>query len=1244
MTTPAGAPESASEADDDEQPRPRPAGPLRRVLVANRGEIACRIVRSAHALGMEAVAVHSDADRGAAHVRQADLAVRLGPGPADQSYLRADLVIEAALATEADAVHPGYGFLSERASFAQAVEDAGLAFVGPTPRQLRDFGEKHVARRLAAAAGVSLLPGTEPLGSVDDALAAAAEIGYPVMLKSSAGGGGIGMRACSDATELAVAFDQVTRLAAANFGSAVVFLERFVAHARHVEVQVFGDGQGAVVVLGDRDCSIQRRNQKVIEEAPAPGLSPATRAALARDARALAESVDYRSAGTVEFVVDAGSGVHHFLEVNTRLQVEHGVTELTHDIDLVAAMLRIAGGTPLPSALVAGEAVGHAVEARVYAENPVQRFQPSAGRITRVVLPKGVRCDGWVADGTEITPFYDPLLLKILAHGADRAEAVAKLDAALAELRLDGIGTNVEHLRAVLADERFAAGEVTTGLLTDIPFRPQAIEVLDGGGQATVTSYPGRTGYWSVGVPPSGPMDDWSFRLGNRLLGNALDAAGLECAVTGPTLRFHRTATVCLTGADMGATVDGRAVAPWTAVTVPAGSDLRMGRVAGAGARSYVLVGGGIDVPEVLGSRTTFDLGGFGGHAGRALVPGDLLRLTDAPPPLRTRRLDPALQPQLTDRWDLAVIEGPHAAPEYLTDADVELLYATEWEVHYNSARTGVRLVGPRLTWARPDGGEAGLHPSNVHDNAYAVGSVDFTGDMPVILGPDGPSLGGFVCPATVVDADLWKLGQLRAGDKVRLVPVTPVAAAAMLATQKARLDSLSTTTCALVGRNGALGRTVLGRTVPQAHGESDGQGDGKGASATGKPALTFRRSGDRHLLVEVGRPVLDLDLRVRVHQLAEWFGDQQISGVTDLTPGIRSLQVQVDGDRLTVEQAMELVRAADAELPAVDDAVLPSRTVHLPLSWDDPAVRQAIDVYMRSVRPDAPWCPSNLEFIRRINGLDDIDAVRAIAFDAEYVVYGLGDVYLGAPVATPLDPRHRLVTTKYNPARTWTPENAVGIGGAYLCVYGMEGPGGYQFIGRTTQVWQRWPADGAKPWLLRFFDRIRFHPVEADELLELRADCAAGRWTPEIEDGRLSMAAHHRFLGSIADEAAAAQSRQQAAFQAERRDWEARGELARADAVESILAAAPPVADAVEVPDGSLAVTAPLTARVWSVPVTEGGVVETDDVVVVLEAMKTETALRSPAGGSVARLLCAPGDLVAPGQVLALVDPAVDR
>ena len=466
-----------------------------------------------------------------------------------------------------------------------------------------------------------------------------------------------------------------------------------------------------------------------------------------------------------------------------------------------------------------------------------------------------------------------------------------------------------------------------------------------------------------------------------------------------------------------------------------------------------MLLAGGVDVPDHLGSRATFTLGGFGGHAGRALRPGDVLRLgaADAGGPAPAA-VPPEERPALADHWDVDVFEGPHADPEFLTPAGAAAFAAATWTVHYNSARTGVRLVGPKPEWARTDGGEAGLHPSNIHDTPYAVGAVDLTGDMPVILGPDGPSLGGFVCPLTVAAGERWKLGQLRAGDTVRFHVRT---------TAGGRAD-------------GAPRRERAVPAVLHRVGADDG-----------RPGATYRRSGDRNLLVEYGDQVLDLDLRVRVHLLMERLVAAEIPGVVDLTPGIRSLQVHVDGDRLTVERALGLVRELDADLPDVGGVRIPSRIVHMPLSWDDPATRQAVDVYMRVVRDDAPWCPSNLEFIRRVNGLDDIAAVHRTVFDASYLVLGLGDVYLGAPVATPLDPRHRLVTTKYNPARTWTPENAVGIGGAYLCIYGMEGPGGYQFVGRTVPVWSRHrpfrQTTPERPWLLRFFDQIRFHPVAAD-------------------------------------------------------------------------------------------------------------------------------------------------------------------
>jgi urea carboxylase len=727
-----------------------------------------------------------------------------------------------------------------------------------------------------------------------------------------------------------------------------------------------------------------------------------------------------------------------------------------------------------------------------------------------------------------------------------------------------------------------------------------------------VQDCPGRLGFWDVGVPPSGAMDDRSLRLGNLALGNHQGAPALECTLDGPALRFSHETVVCVAGAPAAVSVEGEPAPLWEPVTVPAGATLDVGRLEGPGLRAYVCVAGGFDVPDHLGSAATFTLGRFGGHGGRALRPGDVLRAAADGGDARAPKPVPAAQrPELTSSWEIGVTEGPHAAPEFFTREDIETFYATAWQVHFNSARTGVRLLGPRPRWAREDGGDAGLHPSNIHDTPYSVGSVDYTGDLPIVLGPDGPSLGGFVCPATVVGAERWKLGQLRPGDEVRFVAVGERGAAELRRAPGAPLPRFPD------GDDGVLGR--------------------REASPV-DPSVTWRRSGDDNLLVEYGEMVLDLALRMRVHALAEAVAREHVPGVLELTPGVRSLQVKLDPDRLDVRRALGLVRALEDELPATRELAVPSRTVHLPLSWDDPATREAIQRYMAGVRDDAPWCPWNIEFIRRVNGLEDVDEVRRIVYDAEYLVLGLGDVYLGAPVATPLDPRHRLVTTKYNPARTWTAENSVGIGGAYLCIYGMEGPGGYQFVGRTTQVWSRFRRTGPfaeEPYLLRFFDRISWYPVQADELLELRADMEAGRFEPETAHGTFTLADHLDFLAAEADSIAAFRDGQSAAFAAERAAWAAAGEFDPRPEPEP---AAP--ARAVTVPDGAVVVQAPCTASVWRIEVRPGDAVCTGDRLLTLEAMKTETGLDAPCDGEVADVLVDVSDHVESGRALVVVIP----
>ncbi|GAB6040695.1 urea carboxylase [Endothiovibrio diazotrophicus] len=1186
-----------------------------KVLIANRGAIACRIQRTLRAMGVGSVAVYSKADAHSLHVEQADEAHLIGEALAADTYLDVGKILQVAEASGARAIHPGYGFLSENAAFAEACEARGIAFIGPTPKQLRDFGLKHTARALAEASGVPLLPGTGLLEELEHARQEAAMIGYPVMLKSTAGGGGIGMQLCHDEEELSDAFDSVRRLGRNNFSNAGIFLEKYVEHARHIEVQIFGDGEGRVVALGERDCSLQRRNQKVVEETPAPNLPQPVREAMLATARRLGEAVAYRSAGTVEFIYDPQSEAFYFLEVNTRLQVEHGVTEMVTGVDLVEWMVRLAAGElELPAEEPAP--AGHAIQVRLYAEDPRKRFQPSSGLLTHVRFPEGVRCDHWIAAGVEVPPFYDPMLAKLIVHGADRDAARAKLAAALERVELAGIETNLDYLRQVVADGVFARGEATTRYLNHFDFHASTIDVLAPGTQTTVQDFPGRQGYWDIGVPPSGPMDDYSFRLANRLLGNPPQAAGLELTVNGPTLRFNVACDICLTGAPMAATLDGEPVPFWRPLRVARGRTLALGAVQGAGARAYLAVAGGIQVPAYLGSRATFTLGQFGGHGGRTLRVGDVLHL--APPAVSAGSLEApvALRPALSRDWTLHVIYGPHGAPDFFTERDIDTFFASRWEVHYNSSRTGVRLIGPKPQWARADGGEAGLHPSNLHDNAYAIGTVDFTGDMPVILGPDGPSLGGFVCPATLVRADRWKMGQLSPGDKVRFVPVSQATANAMERARDAAIETLAPQP--LTVERAALGNPVVRRL----------------SEMENPVAVAYRPSGDKYLLVEYGPMALDINLRFRVHALMLKLREQPIDGVLELTPGIRSLQLHYDSRVIPLEALLDRLEAVERTLAEIDDLEVPARVVHLPLSWDDAATRLAIDKYMQSVRKEAPWCPSNIEFIRRINGLDDIEAVKEIVFGASYLVMGLGDVYLGAPVATPMDPRHRLVTTKYNPARTWTPENAVGIGGSYLCVYGMEGPGGYQFVGRTLQMWNRYrrTREFDKPWLLRFFDQIRFYPVSAEELKDIRERFPRGDYPLKIEETTFRLRDYNRFLADNAAQIEAFQAKRQAAFDAERERWIATGQahfehdegaLIDADAEELALA------------DGEVAVEAHVHGSVWQLAVEEGQAVAAGDPLMVLESMKMEIGLHAEHAGRVARILCRAGAQVQPGQPL---------
>jgi 3-methylcrotonyl-CoA carboxylase alpha subunit len=444
---------------------------MKRVLVANRGEIACRILRSCKTLGLETVAVHSEADAGAMHVALADQTVAIGAPPPSQSYLLGDRIVAAARASGADGVHPGYGFLSENEDFARAVQAAGLTWIGPDPKSIEDMGDKERARAIAKAAGVPVLPGSPRFtpGSNAGIDAAAKEVGFPLLVKASAGGGGIGMRRVDRPEELAAAVESTQAMAARAFGDGTVYLERYISEARHVEVQVFGFGDGRSIHLYERDCSTQRRFQKIVEESPAPGIPAATREAMCAAAAALCAQERYRGAGTIEYVLDCETRKFYFLEMNTRIQVEHPVTEMVTGLDLVAMQIILAdGGDPAVIGQSDVKASGHSIECRLYAERPAKGFLPAPGVLTRFDVPAPdaqVRIDTGVRAGDRITHFYDPMIAKLIVHGADRASAIARMQEALAATVIEGLDTNLPFLLKVLGHPAFRAGDVRTGFI-----------------------------------------------------------------------------------------------------------------------------------------------------------------------------------------------------------------------------------------------------------------------------------------------------------------------------------------------------------------------------------------------------------------------------------------------------------------------------------------------------------------------------------------------------------------------------------------------------------------------------------------------------------------------------------------------------------------------------------------------------------------------------------------------------------
>lgn len=1185
---------------------------IEKVLIANRGEIAVRIIRTLKKMGKVAVAVYNEADINATHMLEADEAFYIGSGSVSATYLNIEAILSIIKKHNIDAVHPGYGLLSENASFASLLEANGIKFLGPTPQQIEAFGLKHKAREIAIKSKLPVLNGTELLITYKEAESAAEKIGYPIIIKSTGGGGGIGMQICQSKNELLSAYETTISLAQKNFSNSGVFIEKFLEKARHVEVQIFGDGKGSGYVLGDRDCSIQRRSQKIIEETPAPNIPETIRQKLYEGAKNLMKHINYRSAGTIEFLYDEKDQAFYFLEVNTRLQVEHTVTEEVFKIDIVEAMVLLQEGK-LGDKLENVTSTGASIQFRLYSEDPYKNYLPATGLITKLNFPKEARIDTWVREGIEVSPFFDPLLAKVVITANSREQCVKKAVKVLSNTTIEGIETNLEFLLSIAKSNAFCNAQLSTKFLENHSYTSNAIDVLSAGTFTTVQDYPGRIGYWRVGIPPSGPMDNRAFQLGNTLLGNTNEAAGIEITLQGPKIQFRVAKNFIITGASIQSKLNTIAIDNYKVYTAQKGDVLDIGKIQDAGQRSYLLFEGGIQVSNYLGSKSTFTLGVMGGHAGRILRAGDVIHLNSSRHnPIQKALVTPTISSEIT----IDVLYGPHGASDFFEREYMEEFLAVTWGVHFNSSRTGIRLLGPSPKWTRADGGEAGLHPSNIHDNAYAIGAIDFTGDTPIILGPDGPSLGGFVCPFTIIKADLWKIGQLSTHSKIKFNLVTYEQA---LSKEKAEERFIAT----LVNEVPQYFATSLEEVTPIIEQYQFRQ-----------HKVVIRQSGDSNILIELGELALDLELRLIIHKIYQAFEVQSFSGIIDLTPGVRSLQIHFHPLQITRKKLLTKVAEILLELEDIEDITVPSRTVYLPLSWNDPQVRLAMEKYNTTVRNDAPWSPDNIEFIRRINGFESIKKVQNLIFEANYLVIGLGDVYLGAPIATPTDPRHRLVTTKYNPARTWTPDNAVGIGGAYLCIYGMEGPGGYQLFGRTLQMWNTYPKGKyftqKEPYLLRFFDQIKFYPVSEEELLQIRRDFPEGRYSLKIEEGTFSLKTYTNFLKKNKSSIEDFKNKQKIAFNIEKEDWIRTGKLnfTQEERLQE-------ESSDILIADGSEPLESPISAMVWKILVNKGDRVEEDQPLVVVESMKMESTIYSSNKGTIDAVFIKEGDEIGAGDIM---------
>ncbi|KAL0947898.1 hypothetical protein HGRIS_010533 [Hohenbuehelia grisea] len=1329
-----------------------------KLLVANRGEIAVRILRTANRLGLTTVAVYTPSDALSPHVSLADEAIALSPDPttthdhetpSEASLYLSPTILASLCRTHAiTLLHPGYGFLSESSAFAQATIDAGATWLGPRPAIIAAMGLKHKARELATEAELRVVPGSAGIvESEDEAVGAARGIGYPVILKATAGGGGMGMVVCWSEDEVRKRFTEAGERAKTLFGEQGVLIEKYFQSARHIEVQIFGDGQGNVVHMGERECSMQRRHQKVIEETPSPFFRthPELRGAMCEAAVNIGRLLNYNSAGTVEFIVDEPTGEFYFLEMNTRIQVEHPITEATHPgLDIVEMMID-QGIAERQAALSCAHDINstttknltqpmftrdpsiHAIEARIYAENPFRNFQPCPGLLQQVKFggQDWLRVDTWISTGTIITPHFDPLLCKLIVTGDSRDQALSRLVIALNECKISGPPNNIEFLQAVLASDMFKRGETTTRALEEFEFVPRAMTITAPGIDTSIQHLPGRL--VGLGIPRSGPADPLAFQIANIIVGNGPETEALETVVVpgvALVVQFHVEGVVAVGGREVDVSVlrvDGvrahgmEESGMWRRLVVPAGGRLEVrGKPPGKGGpgmRVYVAVRGGFPgIPEYLGSKSTSM--GLGGYLGRTLLAGDQIALgincgrDDSENNFENANinhnhnitLSASLTPHYTSSWTIRVLSGPHDDNEFVTPTGREAFYAAKWRVGAASNRMGIRLEGQlessiqgsekvqgrvqgtatKIQWARKSGGEGGSHPSNILDNAYAPGSVNVNGDTPVILGREGPDMGGYVCLCVVASGEMWKLGQLSPGDTIQFQRISWTDSLRLMRHTDAWVDEVQ---AAVTGRAGGGDLSKTHNDADTSPAGADTSPTGAGTSPTGAgpgPAatawtrdldldldvdpsvsdaklrvvtikmddedvdVTFRQAGDSAILVEFGPMALDFKVRALVHAFEQAVAGEdgdapRVDGVVRMSPCIRSTMCHYDPLTSTLPQPTLLSVLSHRLITMIPgsgsttEMSFAGRVVRIPIVLDDRWSRGAVERYMRTSRDRAVYLPSNIEYLGRNNGVGDggkdagkdeggdagKDEVLRRLVESDWMVFGIG-FYLACPFMVPIDPRCRLVGQKMNPSRTYTPRGAIGIAGVVAAIYPVESPGGYQLFGRTLPAWHTWGrGDGESSGEGRPWLLRVFDQVHFDVVSEEEYE----KLEMDFDAGRYKFEIKPSVF-SMAEHEAFVSSISHEVAEFRKRQAVA---VAEQEAIENgLLAEWEASRDGTHETGtnesgsegGTASIVSPVFASVWKVKCKPGDVIPADDSdVVVLEAMKTEIGVKADSG-----------------------------